>query len=113
MPPAPAERGLSRQEVVSALSLFRRFTDQAHERLRFARYGVGSSVHSKQGGAAGGGGDLGARALFLRRRPLGDVGGDGGGGEGDVGGGGGNAHAPQGERSRCVRVLHFLQGTAG
>ena len=94
--------------------MFRRFTDQAHERLRFARYGVGSSVHSKQGGAAGGGGALGASALFLRLRPLGDVGGDGGGGEGGVGGGGGgNAHAPQGERSCCVRVLHCLQGTAG
>ena len=105
---------MRRQEVASAFSLFRRLTDQAHERLRFARYGVGSSVHSEQGGGDGGGGAFGGFALFLRLRGDGDDGGDGGGGEGgDGGGGGGNAHAPQGERSCCVRVLHFLQGTAG
>ena len=105
---------MSRQEVASAFSLFRRFTDQAHERLRFARYGVGSSVHSTPGGEAGGGGDFGGLALFRRRRPIGDVGGDGGGDEGGGGGeGGGSAHALQGARSCCVRVLHFLQGTAG
>ena len=88
------------------------FTDQVHERFRFARYGVGSSEHSEQGGALGGGGGFAERDLFLRLRARGDFGGNGGGGQGGGGGdGGGNAH--QGERSCCARVVHFLQGTSG